>query len=88
MVTELQQHAHGSVFSTITRDTFRGVKIVIPAPALSRKYSTAVSPYMQLILANLHQSRTLADIRDTLLPKLLSGEIRVGEAEEAMEKTA
>jgi type I restriction enzyme S subunit len=34
MVTELQQHAHGSVFSTITRNTFRRVKIAIPPPDL------------------------------------------------------
>lgn len=29
-------------------------------------------------MANLHQSRTLASLRDTLLPKLLSGELSVG----------
>jgi type I restriction enzyme S subunit len=34
---------------------------------------------------NLHQSHTLATLRDTLLPKLLSGELRVGEAEQIME---
>ena len=34
-----------------------------------------------MIHANQSQSRILADLRDTLLPKLLSGEIRVGEAE-------
>ncbi len=87
MVAELQQHAHGSVFSTITRNTFHGVKVAIPPPALTRKYDEAVSPYMQLILTNLYQTRTLAAIRDALLPKLLSGEIRVHEAEEVVEKT-
>jgi len=41
---------------------------------------------MQLILVNLHQSRTLATIRDALLPKLLSGEIRVAEAVREVEE--
>ncbi len=86
MVAELQQHAHGSVFSTITRNTFRGVKIPVPPSDLSRKYDDAVSPYIRRILTNLHQSRTLAAIRNALLPKLLSGEIRVREAEEIGEE--
>ena len=34
--------------------------------------------------ANLHQSRTLATLRDTLLPKLLSGEIGIGEVTAAL----
>lgn len=87
MVAELQQHAHGSVFSTITRNTFRGVKVAIPSSELTTKYDEAVSSYMQFILTNLYQSRTLAAIRDALLPKLLSGEVRVGEAEEIVEET-
>jgi len=37
------------------------------------------------IHANTEQNQTLADLRDTLLPKLISGEIRVPEAEEAVE---
>jgi type I restriction enzyme S subunit len=87
MVAELQQHAHGSVFSTITRNTFHGVKVAIPTPDLTRKYDEVVGPHMHLILANLHQNRTLAAIRDALLPKLLSGEIRLRGAEELVQET-
>jgi type I restriction enzyme S subunit len=35
---------------------------------------------------NLSESRTLATLRDTLLPKLLSGELRVGDAAQQLEK--
>jgi type I restriction enzyme S subunit len=38
------------------------------------------------IRANTEQSRTLAELRDTLLPKLISGEIRVREAEERVQE--
>ena len=42
----------------------------------------------QGIVENIHQSHTLKDIRDTLLPKLLSGEIRADDAAEMLEVTS
>ena len=50
----------------------------------------AVWAYRRFALstADAHESRTLAALRDTLLPKLISGEIRVTEAEKAMEAVA
>ncbi len=41
---------------------------------------------VEQIAANVEQSRTLAELRDMLLPKLLSGEIRVREAEKVLEQ--
>jgi type I restriction enzyme S subunit len=41
-----------------------------------------IEPMIDRIHANLHQSRTLATLRDTLLPKLLSGELSVEDAGE------
>ena len=40
------------------------------------------------VTANLHQSRTLATLRDTLLPKLLSGELSVAELESKLGQAA
>ena len=48
----------------------------------------AVAPLYSRIDANHEESGTLAELRDTLLPKLLSGEIRVGEAEKLAEEVA
>jgi type I restriction enzyme S subunit len=45
-------------------------------PDLTRQ----VAPLITRILANANQSRTLATLRDTLLPKLLSGELSVADA--------
>lgn len=42
-------------------------------------FTAKVAPLYAQIIANLHQSRTLATLRDTLLPKLLSGELSVAE---------
>jgi type I restriction enzyme S subunit len=40
---------------------------------------------MELILANLHENATLTSLRDALLPKLISGELRVPDAEKFVE---
>jgi len=85
LVTELQQNTHGSVFDTITQATFQTVHVpTIPIP-LTQAFDHTVSSFLQRILTNLHESRTLAALRDLLLPKLLSGELRVRVAEEIVE---
>ena len=77
LVASLRQHAHGSVFDTITRDTLAGVSDVVPPPIIVDAFEDRVGPSLDRICAALFESRTLADLRDTLLPKLISGELRV-----------
>jgi type I restriction enzyme S subunit len=53
---------------------------VLPPKELMVAFTAKVAPLYAQIIANLHQSRTtLATLRDTLLPKLLSGELSVAE---------
>jgi type I restriction enzyme S subunit len=78
---ELQQRTHGTVFDTITRQTFETLDCIFPPAALTRAFDKTVAPLVAQLRANLHQSRTLATLRDTLLPKLLSGELSVAEFE-------
>jgi type I restriction enzyme S subunit len=52
-------------------------KVVVPPKAVAAAFTRVVEPMTDRIIANLHQSRTLAALRDTLLPKLLRGELRV-----------
>ena len=56
-----------------------------PADAVARQFRDIASPMLGRIVGNVHESRTLAALRDTLLPKLTSGEIRVQDAERALE---
>jgi type I restriction enzyme, S subunit len=72
---QLQQHTHGTVFDTITRQTFETLNCIFPPPKLTAAFDLAVEPLLEQIRANLQQSRTLATLRDALLPKLLSGEL-------------
>lgn len=79
MVGLLQQHSYGTIFDTITRKTFNNALIVRPPNELINEFEEEVSPLMDMVLDNQKESCTLADLRDTLLPKLISGEVRVGE---------
>lgn len=88
MVTQLQAMAHGSVFSTITRQTFESLALPMPSPDILTAFEDAVSSLFDTILANVNESRTLAQTRDLLLPRLMSGELRVTEAEKETRKSA
>ena len=77
LIDTLQQRSHGSVFDTITRDTLAGITTVVPSSPVKRAFELKVTPIMQRIRSNLIESAILNAQRDTLLPKLLSGEIRV-----------
>lgn len=61
-------------------------QIIIPPSAILKKFASILAPIFDFIhLSNL-QSRTLAEIRDLLLPKLISGEIRVPINDEQIEE--
>jgi len=49
----------------------------IPPASLIQKFTETVAPMLKRISQNINESRTLAALRDALLPKLLSGELRV-----------
>lgn len=51
--------------------------IAIPPESVAAEYSDQVRKQHQLIASLIHESRTLAGLRDSLLPKLISGQIRV-----------
>lgn len=76
-VGDLQRSGHGSVFNTITRNTFEGINIVAPCAKTLVAYESKVSAYIGKIKNNLNETKTLTQLRDTLLPKLLTGEIEV-----------
>jgi type I restriction enzyme S subunit len=57
-----------------------------PSAALAEAFAARVQPYFRRIRAAADESRTLAALRDTLLPKLLTGEMRVPAAEQAIEE--
>jgi len=73
-------NANGSTFQEISKSNFRPLRVVVPSdPVLTSFTRSAGSLYRQLA-ENEREARSLAQLRDTLLPKLISGELRVTEA--------
>lgn len=70
-------HANGTTFLEVSKRNFRPIPVLVPSPETLPAFVRAVDPAYRLVVNNLRQSRTLAAIRDALLPKLLSGEIRI-----------
>lgn len=60
-------------------------RLVVPDEHVARAFEHAVAPMFVSMKQRDEESATLAELRDTLLPKLLSGEVRVREAERAVE---
>ncbi len=65
----------------IQRGHLTAAKVLVPPPALLDALSRVMTPLIDQIIANRIQSRTLAILRNTLLPKLISGELRMKDAE-------
>ncbi len=69
--------AEGTVFGSINKDSFEKLPLVIPPDEIVAAYERQAGPLDEQIQILEDQSRTLATLRDTLLPKLLSGELKV-----------
>ena len=76
----IRQMASGSTFAEISKKTFRPFPILVPSAELLEAFENHVRPIYKRIAANAQQSETLGRIRDTLLPRLLSGEIYLGDS--------
>ena len=85
IVEILQQRTHGSVFDTITRNTLARVRVVSPFPEFVDAFEELIRPALERIHAGLLETRTLGTLRDTLLPNLISGELRIKDAERIVE---
>ena len=73
----IRAHANGSTFQEISKKNFRPIEVVVPSPEIIQRFNGLLHPIHKQIANNARQSHTLTTLRDTLLPKLISGEIRV-----------
>ncbi len=74
---EIKRRATGTTFEEISKANFRPIDMILPPQKLVDFFTEAMSPSYRRILSNVTESRTLAQLRDTMLPKLLSGELSV-----------
>lgn len=76
LVDRLLKKANGAVFNAITTRDFVSEQIVIPPISVIKQFSDVVKPIYESVLLNDVQTNSLSALRDTLLPKLLFGEIK------------
>lgn len=76
-VDSLKTMANGGVFNTIIVKTFDSISLTIPTQKVLSAFNAVVSSIMQQIKAKMKQNIHLAEARDRLLPKLMSGELEV-----------
>jgi type I restriction enzyme S subunit len=81
---EIHSRATGTTFAEISKKDFRPIPVILPPKEIMDAFTKQVSPLYDRITSNLKESRTLATLRDTLLPKLLSGELSVTAAAQAL----
>lgn len=78
-MTDIENAGNGSVFQEISKSTFRTLEIKIPPKEKLNDFEEQIAPLFQKIKSNSEQIKTLTQLRDTLLPKLMSGEVKVNE---------
>ena len=73
----IKQLASGSTFPELSKSTFRKFLFLIPAPRQLENYDQAINPLFQKTENNTRQIQILTQTRDVLLPKLMSGKLRI-----------
>ena len=69
--------ANGSTFLEISKKAFKEIETIIPNEGVLQGFQNLINPLFEKLKNNLIQIRTLTQLRNTLLPKLMKGEIRV-----------
>lgn len=76
----VHQNANGSTFQEISKANFRPISVTVAPPDVLRAFDGMIRPLFNRIVSNDKENRSLAATRDFLLPKLMSGEVRVDAA--------
>ena len=80
-VAHTSQTATGTKMPRTSWRAMRRYELCRPTDTIASEFQRIVSRMLRRIVGNIHESRTLAALRDTLLPQLISGELRVHAAE-------
>jgi type I restriction enzyme S subunit len=78
-IDQLRSRTHGTVFDTINMATLREQEVVLPPKSERIDFNQTVEPLIELMINNQKENKTLEELRDTLLPKFISGDIRASD---------
>jgi len=82
-----EYEAKGTVFGSATKQDIHDFKVIIPPKDLLDRFGNMVEPLDKRILLNRKEVRTLSTIRDSLLPRLMAGQVRVPVPKEITEES-
>jgi type I restriction enzyme S subunit len=80
---EMRIKGTGVAIPGLNSTQVKSLTTLVPASNVARAFDTLVEPVISRILANCNEAQSLAKLRDLLLPKLISGEIRAKNAEDS-----
>jgi len=78
-------NASGTTFLEISKKNFRPIQALVPPDPVLRAFEQLTSPLHRKIVNNLQESSLLGQLRDILLPKLMSGHLRVADVDKLVE---
>lgn len=78
---QIKGRANGSTFMEISKKAFRPIPAVVPNRSVVDTFLAVAQPLFQRVGANERQARALSALRDTLLPRLISGQLRLQDVE-------
>lgn len=83
-IERLRSQANSGVQVNLSTDAIKSSKVITPAKLVNKEFHEIALPLFEQINQNAIENQTLTTLRDTLLPKLISGEVRVNEAAEIL----
>ena len=81
----IKGRANGSTFMEISKKAFRPIPVVLPSPEVVARFFDFAATLFERVTANERQALSLVELRDGLLPRLISGKLRLPEAQEQLE---
>jgi type I restriction enzyme S subunit len=81
----IKSRANGSTFMEISKKAFRPIPILVPSVTIIDAFVDIAGVLFDRLVENEKQAQSIATLRDTLLPRLISGQLRLPEAESQIE---
>lgn len=85
-LSEIRRNANSGVQVNLSTSGIKNTPTVYPGIEIMRKFGSLMIPIFERIFLSKRENKTLSELRDTLLPKLISGELRIPDAEKFLEE--
>jgi type I restriction enzyme, S subunit len=88
LISYADRLSNGAKMPRINWKDLAAYEVAIPVADVAEVFTAAIQPFLNRMAANVHQAQTLSTLRDTLLPRLISGQLRLPEAVAELEALA